>query len=282
MQVLLNPRDEVLIPNPSFDKFTDNVTLVGCKPVYVPLREEKQFMLDPEEVRSRISERTRALIINSPHNPTGSILRRRELEEIADLAIEHNLHIVSDEVYEKIIYDGEQHVSIASLSGMEEKVITVNAFSKAYAMTGWRIGYIVSSEELSKHMTKIHRALVGTADSIAQKAALAALKGPQDFVKRTVREYDERRKVLINGLEQIEGISCTVPKGTFYAFPNISKFNAGSDQFAELLIKQAGVVSVPGAAFGSNGEGFLRLSYTSPKEKIQEAVSRIKSVLVNK
>ncbi|MEM1537468.1 MAG: pyridoxal phosphate-dependent aminotransferase [Candidatus Nezhaarchaeales archaeon] len=278
---LVNPGDEVIIPNPGFVVYEAAVIIAGGKPVYATVREEDQFRLMPEEVARRVTSKTKCLIINTPNNPTGSILTRSDLEGIAKVAVEHNLYIISDEVYEKLVYDGEKHYSIASLEGMKERTVTVNSFSKTYAMTGWRIGYLAADRMIIEQIIKLQQFTQVHAPAISQRAALTALEGPQDFVKMMVTEYDKRRKLTVKRLNEIKGFSCMNPKGAFYAFPNVKGLGKRSEEVAEVLFKEGGIVTVPGTAFGPMGEGYLRISYAVPINKLEEAYNRIEKV-VNK
>ncbi|RLF16252.1 MAG: pyridoxal phosphate-dependent aminotransferase [Thermoprotei archaeon] len=275
LMCLVNPGDEVLIPDPGFVVYEAAVLMAGGKPVYVPLREEDDFRMLPEEVERRITPRTKCIIINTPSNPTGGVLEEEDLKGIAELAIRHDLFVVSDEVYEKLVYDGHRHVSMASLPGMKERTVTVNSFSKTYAMTGWRIGYAAGPKELIDQMVKLQQFTMVHAPAVSQRAALAALKGPQNFVEEMVKEYDRRRRFIVDKLNSIEGLSCIKPKGAFYAFLNIKGLGLSSEEAAMKLLERAKVVTVPGVAFGPSGEGYLRISYSRPIDQLEEACNRI-------
>jgi len=279
MQTVLNPGDEVLVSDPCFDMYQPNVLAAGGFPVSVPLREEEWFLMTHGEVEKRLSKRSKVVVLNTPNNPTGSVMSRSELEKFADLAVEHNLLVVSDEVYEKMVYDGAEHCSIGSLNGMKDRTVTINSFSKTYAMTGWRIGYLAADRQLVSQMIKIHRNFVTHACSITQKAALAALEGPQDFIEERVRELDKRRLLLVKGLNDIDGITCTMPKGAFYAFANVKGLEKKSEDLTRFLIEKARVLTVPGSGFGENGEGYLRFSYATEVNEINEALDRIEGAL---
>jgi len=276
---LINPGDEVLIPDPGFVVYEPMVLMAGGRPVYVPLREEEGFKMKAEEVERLITPRTRVLVVNTPSNPTGGVMEREDLEPIAELAVKHDLYVISDEVYEKFVYDGHRHVSLASLPGMWERTVTVNSFSKTYAMTGWRIGYAAAPKPLVDEMVKLQQFSMVHAPAVSQRAALAALKGPQDFVDLMVGEFDKRRRLLVERLNSIEGLSCLKPKGAFYVFLNIKGLGLSSEEAAEWLLKQAGVVTVPGVAFGPSGEGYLRLSYARPIEQLEAACERLEEAV---
>jgi len=255
------------------------VLMAGGRPVRVPLREEEGFRMLPSEVEAKITPRTKAIIINTPSNPTGGVLEKEDLEGIAELAVKHDLYVISDEVYEKLVYDGHRHVSLASLPDMWERTVTVNSFSKTYAMTGWRIGYAAAPKPLVDEMVKLQQFTMVHAPAVSQRAALAALKGPQGFVESMVEEYDRRRRFIVERLNTIDGLSCVRPKGAFYVFLNIKELGLSSEEAAMKILEQAKVVTVPGTAFGPNGEGYLRLSYARPLDQLEEACSRLERVV---
>jgi aspartate aminotransferase len=273
-----NPGDEILIPSPYWVSYEPMVQLAEGKPIYVPTYEENGFRVTPEAVAERITPKTRGIIINSPNNPTGAVFRKKELREIAELCAAYDLVAISDEIYEKIIY-GEKHVSIAALPAMKERTITVNGFSKAYSMTGWRLGYAAAPEELIAAMERVQEHSVSCAASFVQKAGVAALRGSQSCVEEMVKEFRKRRDVLVKRLNEIEGVSCALPQGAFYAFANFSAYERDSFKLAEKLLEKAGVALIPGAAFGELGEGYLRLSYATSMENLIKGVDRIKKAL---
>lgn len=283
-QAIFGPGDEVIIPAPYWVSYPDQVLINDAQPVIVETYEEDNFTLRPELLKEKITKNTKALILNSPSNPTGFIYDKKTLESIAEIAIEHNIYVISDEIYEKLIYDGEQHISIASLGKeIKEKTIVVNGLSKSHAMTGWRIGYAAGPVEIIKTMTKIQSQSTSNPTSIAQKAAIAALRGPQDCVEKMRQEFEKRRDYLIEGLNSISGVSCRIPKGAFYAFPNVSKIldkktsNKNINSSMELsiyLLEKALVALVPGSAFGA--EGFIRISYATSMENLKRGIERIK------
>jgi len=233
-------------------------------------------------LESKITNKTKMIWLCNPSNPTGHVFSRQDLEIIAEVAQRHNLIVFCDEIYEKIVYDGTRHVSIGSLPGMEDTTITVNGFSKAYAMTGWRIGYAVAGKKLSATLRKLHYYAVLCPNAISQKAAVAALTGSQDCVQEMVSEYKRRREFMLNELEKIESLSCTKPRGAFYVFPNFSSFEKSDEVFAANLLKKARVVTAPGSGFGKAGKGHLRISYSVSYEQIEEGMRRIRKCLEHK
>lgn len=283
-QALFGPGDEVIIPAPYWVSYPAQVELNDATPVIVKTREEDSFILGADALREAITKKTKALILNSPSNPTGLAYDRKSLEAIAAVALEHGLYVISDEIYEKLIYEGVQHVSIASLSPeMKKMTIVVNGLSKSHAMTGWRIGYAAGPRDVVKAMTSIQSQSTSNPTSIAQKASVAALTGPQDFIAMMVAEFDKRRKYLVAELNAIDGVSSTTPTGAFYAFPNTSGIYGRSDKvknssdLANYLLEEALVALVPGDAFGADDH--IRISYATSIEDIEKAVSRIKEAL---
>ncbi|MDD5112136.1 MAG: pyridoxal phosphate-dependent aminotransferase [Candidatus Altiarchaeota archaeon] len=273
-RAILEPGDEVIVPEPSYVSYNPCVWFAHAKPVSVPMREEDNFRVRPEEIEERVSKRTKAIIVASPNNPTGGVQHKEHLEGIAEIALKHDLTVISDELYEYLIYDNERHYSIGSFKGMEDRTITINGFSKAYAFTGWRLGYATASPEIIENMMKIHQYIMLSAPTIAQHAALKFTESRR-YTKDMVKEYDRRRKLLVAGLNDIPGISCITPKGAFYAFANIKKTGIKSEKFAERLLKEGGVAAVPGSTFGPSGEGYMRFSYSVSRETIKEALERI-------
>jgi len=273
---LINPGDEVIIPSPYYPPYNTTVRLAGGVPVPVPLKEELGFEWDPEDVERRITKKTKLIIVCSPDNPTGGVLSEKCIRELARIAQDHDLLVLSDEVYEAFFYGKEKFCSIASVQGMEERTIITNSFSKTYAMTGWRVGFVAGSSDIISNVLKVHYATTICASTISQKAAIAALTGPQSCVKEMAAEYDKRRKIIVEGLNKIPGFKCSIPKGAFYAFPNIKEFEMPSEKFAKYLVKEARVVTVNGSAFGQDGEGYLRISYAAYSKNIVEALDRIR------
>ncbi|UCG37312.1 MAG: pyridoxal phosphate-dependent aminotransferase [Candidatus Bathyarchaeota archaeon] len=277
----VNPGDEVIIQDPGFVCYEPAVLLAGATPISVPTLKSDGFKPDINAVTSLLTDKSRAIIINSPNNPTGSVLSYDELSELSKLAVENDLIVVSDEVYEKITYDNVKHHCLATFPGMRERTVVVNSFSKTYAMTGFRVGYALGPEELISSMLLVQQFSVACVDGPAQYAATAALDGPQGFVREMVSHFDKRRKLVFKRLNEIAGFNCSLPKGAFYAFPDINDFGISSADFSEFLLKEARVIVTDGASFGKHGEGFVRLSFATAFEKIKEALDRIERT-VNK
>jgi aspartate/methionine/tyrosine aminotransferase len=271
--------DEVIYPNPGFPIYESVIQFVGAKAVPLPLKEENQFRIDISDLRKLITPKTRMLIINSPQNPTGGILTDQDIKEIAKLAIEHNLIVLSDEIYDQVMYDGNTQMSIASVPGMQERTIILDGFSKTYAMTGWRLGFGVMPEELAKLVAKLQVNSTSCTASFSQIAAIEALTGPRGDVDNMVQEFKKRRDIIVDGLNAIKGFRCLKPLGAFYVFPNIQGTGKSSKDLAELLLNQGGVACLSGTAFGKFGEGYLRFSYANSVENIQTALERIRKVL---
>ena len=277
-EALFGPGDEVIIPAPYWVSYPAQVTLAGATPVIIETSEDRNFRLEPEAFKAAVTPKTKAIILNSPSNPTGCVYDRATLEKIAEIAVENNIVVISDEVYETLLYDGAEHVSIASF-GPEIKAltITVNAVSKSHAMTGWRIGYAGGPQEVIKAVTNIQGQSTSNPCSIAQHAAIEALTGPQDALGTMLVEFDKRRKRLVAGLNAIDGFKCLTPEGAFYAFPNVSSFYGGkikgSEDLAMYLLDEAKVALVHGAAFGSDDH--IRISYAVSMEDIEKALARI-------
>lgn len=271
---LLEEGDEAIYPNPAFPIFESMINFTGAKPVPIPLREELDFRFDIDELRSKITPHTKLIIINSPQNPTGGVLELDDIRAIADIAQEHDIIVLSDEVYEHIIYEGEPH-SIASLPGMLDRTILLNGFSKTYAMTGWRLGYAVMPPELVDSIVGLIVNSVSCTATFIQHAGIEGLTGPQDNIASMVAELKRRRDLIVDGLNAIPGISCRRPKGAFYVFPNIKKLGIDSSQLANYLLNEAGVAALSGTDFGKYGEGYLRLSYANSMENIKKALKKI-------
>jgi len=278
IRAILDPGDEVIVPDPSYVSYKPNIWFAYGNPVAVPTTEENEFRIQSDEIEKRITKKTKAILIPSPNNPTGSVMRKKDLERVADLAIENDLLIISDELYEELIYDDERHYSIGSFNGMEDRTVTLNGFSKAYAFTGWRLGYAAGNSEVIEAMMKIHQYTIMCAPSMSQYAALHAFE-QEDSVREMVREYDGRRKLLVKGLNELPGISCIMPKGAFYTFPNIKKTGMNSEEFAEQLLKDGKVAVVPGNTFGDAGEGYVRCAYCVSRENISEALERMRKFM---
>jgi aspartate/methionine/tyrosine aminotransferase len=271
---LVEPGEEVILIDPGYDYYSQ-VRLFGGVPVPVPVYEENLFKVDPDDIKSAITEKTKLLILNSPANPTGAVLDEVIVREVSKIAQENNILVLSDEPYEHIIFDGKRHVSPASFHGMMQRTISAFTLSKSYAMTGWRVGYAVAPKGLIDEMEKLMEHMVSGVTAVSQRAALAAITGPQDCVRGMVKEYDKRRKVIYEGLNAIDGISCILPESTFYAFPNISGCGMTSWEFARYLVREHKVAVVPGSVFGKRGEGYVRISFALDMESIREALERI-------
>jgi aminotransferase len=279
LMALLNAGDEVLIPDPGFVAYEPDVLMAGGVPVRIPLLEENNFRPSIDAVTSLVTERSRVMILNHPNNPTGSLLSHDEATALARVAVERDMVVISDEVYEKIVYNGARHYCSATFRGMRERTLVVNSFSKTYAMTGLRVGYVYGVRELLASLWLVHQYTVACVDTLSQYVALAALKGPQTFVRKMVREFDRRRHLVYERLNEIEGFRCLLPEGAFYAFPNIRALGLSSEQLAEFFVKEAEVLTVPGSAFGHCGEGYLRLSYAAAYEKLEEALNRMEKAV---
>jgi aspartate aminotransferase len=275
---LINPGDEVIYPDPGFPIYESMARFVGGRPVPMPLREGRRFRFDPDEFRALVTDRTRLIIVNSPHNPTGSVLTRADLEVIADVARERDIVVLSDEIYSRLLYTG-QHESIAALDGMLDRTIILDGWSKTWAMTGWRLGFGVFPSELVPHVERLISNSVSCTASFAQQAAIAALDGPQDSVAQMLEEFTARRAVIVQGLNELPGVRCLEPDGAFYAFPNITATGFGSRDLADRLLEEAGVACLSGTAFGQYGEGFLRFSYANSLDNIHLALERVRSLL---
>ncbi len=273
IRAAVNPGDEVIIPVPSFVCYGPITELACGKPVFVDTYEKDKFKLTPETLKRAITPKTKMLVLPFPNNPTGAIMTREELEEIADVIRDKDILVLSDEIYAEMTY-GRQHVSFASLPGMRERTIVVNGFSKAYAMTGWRMGYVAAPREIVKQMHKIHQYAIMCAPTTSQYAAIEALKNGDSDIATMTEEYDRRRRFIVDGLRNI-GISCFEPEGAFYVYPNISGFGLTSDRFCERLLYEEKVAIVPGTAFGDCGEGFARISYAYSVKHITQALEKI-------
>jgi aspartate aminotransferase len=275
---LVDPGDEVLYPDPGFPIYESMVRFVGGTPVPMPLREEHRFRFDPDEFRSLVTDKTRLIIINSPHNPTGGVLGHADLVAIAQVARERDIVVLSDEIYARILYVGE-HESIATHPGMLDRTIILDGWSKTWAMTGWRLGFGIFPRELVPHVERLISNSVSCTASFAQQAAIAALEGPNEPVDAMLDEFRRRRAAIVSGLNAVPGVRCLQPDGAFYAFPNITGTGYSSKELADLLLQEAGVACLSGTAFGGYGEGYLRFSYANSLENIQIALERMQTLL---
>ena len=272
-RAMLNPGDEVLIPQPSYVSYTPCTILAGGVPVIIELEEKDQFRLTKEKVLEKLTPKTKILVLPFPNNPTGSIMEREDLEAIAEVVREHDLYVLSDEIYSELTYVGD-HCTIASLPGMKERTVLINGFSKSYAMTGWRLGYACAPEIILKQMLKIHQYAIMCAPTTSQYAAVEALKNGDEDVAEMREAYDERRQYLVKAFRDM-GMDCYEPQGAFYVFPSIKKFGMTSEEFAVKLLEQEKVAVVPGSAFGACGEGYLRISYAYSLKDLKRALARI-------
>jgi aspartate aminotransferase len=272
---LIDEGDEAIYPNPGFPIYESMIHYVGGKAVPIRLREERDFSLDVDELASLINDRTKLIILNSPQNPTGGVLERRDVEQIAEAIGDRNIMVLSDEIYSRLLFDGGQNFSIMSVPGMQERTILLDGFSKTYAMTGWRMGYGVMRADLATHISRLMTNSNSCTASFTQVAGIEAITGEQSSVDRMREEFQRRRDVFVAGLNKIKGFSCRLPKGAFYAFPNITKTGWKSKPLADALLEQAGVAALSGTSFGAFGEGYLRFSVANSLENLQLALERI-------
>ena len=273
MRAMLDPGDEVLIPQPSYVSYEPCAILAGGKPVIIELKAENEFRLTPEELLEYITDKTKILVLPYPNNPTGAIMERADLEKIAEIVMEKDIFVLSDEIYSELSYKGD-HVTIASIPGMKERTILINGFSKAYAMTGWRLGYACGPREIIEQMTKIHQFAIMCAPTTSQYAAVEAMRNGDADVATMREAYDQRRRYLVNAFKEM-GLECFEPYGAFYIFPCIKEFGMTSEEFAERFLKEEKVAVVPGTAFGDSGEGFLRISYAYSLQNLKAALERL-------
>jgi len=275
---LAEPGDEVIFPDPGFPIYASMIRFSGAKPVPLTLRAENQFRFDPDEFKKKVSPRTKLIILNSPHNPTGAMMSRAEVEAVADVARQRDIMVLSDEVYWRIRYEGE-HVSPASLPGMAERTIILDGFSKIYAMTGWRLGYGVMREDLAAHITRLMVNSNSCTATFTQRAGIEALQGSQAEAEKMVAAFRQRRDVIVAGLNRIPGLSCVMPQGAFYVFPSVRGTGKSSADFAEMLLNDAGVACLKGESFGEGGRGYIRLSYANSVDNLEKALDRIEDVV---
>ena len=273
MRAMVNPGDEVLIPQPSYVSYEPCALLTGAKPVIINLKHENQFRLTAQELEEAITDKTKILVLPFPNNPTGAIMERKDLEEIAEVIKKHDIFVISDEIYSELCYT-DQHVSIANIEGMQERTIVINGFSKSYAMTGWRLGYACGPKEIIEQMTKIHQYCIMCAPTTSQYAAVEALKNGDEDVQNMREAYNQRRRYLVHAFKEM-GLECFEPFGAFYMFPCIKEFGMTSDEFATRFLMEEKVAVVPGTAFGDCGEGFIRISYAYSLENLKLAIGRL-------
>ena len=277
LRCMVDPGDEVLIPTPCYVSYLPCAVMADAVPKMIDLKAENQFKLTRQELLDSITDKTKILILAFPNNPTGAIMTKEELEELVPVIIEHDLFVISDEIYSELTYDNK-HCSIASLPGMKERTVTINGFSKAFAMTGWRLGYACAPKEIMKQMIKLHQFAIMCAPTNSQFAAIEALKNCDDDVDRMVEAYNQRRRFLLNSFKEM-GIDCFEPFGAFYVFPSIAKFGMTSEEFANRLLREQKLAVVPGTAFGECGEGFVRISYAYSIENLKQGMDRIRKFI---
>jgi aspartate aminotransferase len=275
---LANEGEEVIYPNPGFPIYESVINFVGAKPVPIKLREENDFRLDTDELKKLVTDKTKMIVINSPQNPTGGVLTKDDLKEIAEIALSKDIMVLADEIYSHTLYEGEHH-SISSFPGMQEKTIILDGMSKTYAMTGWRLGYGVMREDLAVLIAKLQTNSNSCTASFTQRAGIECLTGPQDEAEKMVAEFKKRRDVIVKGLNSIPRISCKTPQGAFYVFPNIKQTGWNSKKLADHLLEEAGVAVLSGTSFGEYGEGYIRISYANSVENIKKGLERIEKTL---
>lgn len=279
---LVNPGDEVIIQGPNWPDYKGQIDMVNAKTVYAKVTEENGFKMTAEVIEPLITEKTKLIIINSPSNPTGAVLDEDDLIKIAELVKKHKIFIISDEPYEKIVYDGFKQKSLASIGGLEDYVLTINSFSKTFAMTGFRVGYICANEKITENLVKLQENMIASIPEPMQEGAIKAIYNGEPDVLKMVKYYDKNRKLIVDGLNRINGFSCLMPRGAFYAFPSIRGFGMTSNEAAEYILGKTHVVTAPGSAFGPDGEGFIRICYASKYEDIKEALARMEKAFGTK
>ena len=282
MLCTMDPGDEILIPCPYYAAYIGMADVACVGIVDVPVYEKDKFHVKAENLEKCLTPKTKAILINSPSNPLGSVTPAEDLKQIAEFAVAHDLWVIADEPYEALLYDGAKHVCLGSFPGMAERTVICNSVSKTYAMAGFRIGYCVAPEEMCMQMTRVQSSMISSVAAPMQYAALEALTGPQDYVAEMVAEYDKRRKIMVEGLNRLKGFSCLAPEGAFYTFPNVTETGMNDRDLAFYLLENTGVVTVPGSAFGKYGEGYLRVSYCTETEKIVEGLDRMARLLGTK
>jgi aspartate aminotransferase len=280
LRTVINKGDEIIVPDPGFTPYFSMFDFIGATPVVVPLREEEGFKLNPKRVAEQISDRTKVIIINSPQNPTGAVMTKKEVDDLGELALERNIYLLSDEVYSKMTYDAK-HFSPAHLDKCQKNIVVVNSFSKAYAMTGWRVGYMLAPAELVTKMGLLVGNTTFSVPDFIQRGAIAALTGTQEPLRKMLTEYNQRRMTILDGLNSLPGVTCVEPGGAFYVFPNIKDTGFSSDEFAKKLLEEAHVALLPGTIFGKAGEGYARLAYSVSVEEIKKGIERMRRWLEN-
>lgn len=278
LRAIIDPGDEIIILEPCYVCYEPDIALAGGIPIIIKLKNENEFRLTKKELESAITDKTKAVLLNYPNNPTGAIMRKEDLEEIAEVILEHDLLVISDEIYSELTYTDTPHVSIASLPSMKERTIVINGFSKAFSMTGWRLGYVLADSPIMEQIKKIHQFVIMCAPTASQFAGLEAIRNGDKDILRMKEEYDRRRKYLLNEFSRL-GLPCFEPRGAFYIFPYIGGFHMTSEEFALSLLEKERLVVVPGTAFGESGEGFIRISYAYSLDSLKEAISRLERFL---
>jgi len=273
-----NPGEEVIVQDPGFPTYYSAMSYIGVKPNTIPLKEENEFRMNPDDVRKRITEKTRLIIMNSPQNPTGAVMTKSEVEEVASIAEEHDVYLLTDEIYGKMTYD-QAHNSPAHRDQCRENIIMLNGFSKAYAMTGWRLGYAIGPVDVIEKMGLIQQTIVSCVPPFIQWGGIEALEGDQKVVDDMMVQFRKRRDLIVEGLNSLPGVSCITPQGAFYVFPNITGTGMTSEKFSEYMLDKAGVASCPGVYFGEHGEGFVRFSYATSLPEIEESIERMRKAL---
>lgn len=282
MVTLVNPGDEVIIQGPNWPDYKGQIDMVNAKTVYAKVNEKNGFKMTADIIEPLITNKTKLIIINSPSNPTGGVLEWEDLLEIAELVKKYKIFIISDEPYEKLVYDGFRQKSLASIPGIEDYVLTINSFSKTFAMTGFRVGYICTNEKIAENLVKLHENMIASVPEPMQLSAVEAIYNGEKDVEEMVKYYDRNRHLIVDGLNRINGFSCLCPKGAFYVFPNITGFGMSSRETAEYILEKTHVVTSPGDAFGPNGEGYIRICYASKYEDIKEALNRMEKAFGTK
>jgi aspartate aminotransferase len=273
---LVNPGEEVIVPDPGFPTYYSAIKYCGAIPVSVPLYESNHFRMNPDDLRKRITSKTRLIILNSPSNPTGAVMTPEEIDEVARIAEEHDIYLLSDEIYARMVFDGENHFHTpATLDQCKERTIIINGFSKAFAMTGWRLGVAIGPKEVIEKMGLVIQTIVSCVPPFIQLAGIEAIKGDQTLIVKMMAEYQKRRDVLVAGLNDIPGIKCVKPEGALYVFPNIANTGMSSEEFADFALEKAGVALLPGSNFGEHGQGFVRLCYVNTLENIELAIKKL-------
>lgn len=275
MNAFLEEGDEILVPDPVWLNYIHVPSSIGAVPVTYSLREDNMYQIDFDELRSRLTSKTKMIVVVDPSNPTGSVFSRDTLQKLAEIAVEYDLLVLSDEIYEQLVYDGKEHISIASLPGMKKRTIKLSGFSKAYSMTGWRLGYMCAPKEIISAAVRVHQYTITCASSFVQEAAVTALKQAAPDVERMRKEYERRKNYVVGRLNLIPGLSCNNPKGAFYIFVNIKKLGISSMEAADYFLEEAKLATVPGSAFGKEGEGYIRISYATAMEELEEACDRL-------